>query len=469
MTDQQSVKVAYDGEMSPPYRLPQSDARVSYRIAGESDDQRCMTCRFYLYGACVLVEGTIEAPNVCDLWLGQPMVWMVSQDGRRRLFNEVHLAEPPEWLPLLPKPGKYSHPSYGTLDLTRERLAAFTASINDRTYLPKLAINAEHENDTQGALGWIVAARQNDDGSVDAQVDWTDRGEEMIRADRFAYVSPEWMDSWQDPLGVVHADVVVGAALTVRPFFKAPQLRPLAASDVSGTTTAPYPVVFWNGHPGMLDSSFQNVRLVATDPSPPAVTGTTPLEVTMSDDPKAGAGAAPVTAGDPDAVKALSDRLALVEAERDAAKQLAESNAAAIKTLSEQNAAMVKDARRKRFTDEVMGKSPESGAMWAGEVAKNVGILETLADAVGEDSETFKDFVTQQRATAEQIKKSGLFAEIGSSQTASAGADAWARIEAEARKIASDEKVSFEQATALVMERNPKLYGEYVAEQRQGV
>ena len=132
-------------------------------------------------------------------------VWSSTGDGRHRLFSELRMAaEPPEWLPLLPVPGKYQHPSYGTLDLSRERLAEFTANINAKVYLPKLVINAEHENDTQGALGWIVEARQNSDGSVDARVEWTDRGTEAIRADRFLYVSPEWFDAWTDPKGQRH-------------------------------------------------------------------------------------------------------------------------------------------------------------------------------------------------------------------------------------------------------------------------
>lgn len=424
------------------YRLPQTDARVNYRAAGEADDQKCMSCRFYLYGRCSVVEGTIEAPNVCDLWLGQPMVWMSAQDGRRRLFAEIRLAaEPPEWLPLLPVPGTYQHPSYGTLDLSRERLAEFAANINAKVYLPKLVINAEHENDTQGALGWIAEARQNSDGSVDARVEWTDRGLEAIRADRFLYVSPEWFDAWVDAKGQRHECIVVGAALCTSPFFKPPYLRPLAATDPLN-------------HPPV-----------------PAVTGTTPpQEVSMADATKPGAGAAPpATATDAESVKALTDRMTAIEAELTATKAAKESSDAALKAASETIATMQRDARRKRFTDEVMGKSAENGAMWAGEVAKNVSVLETLADAAGEDSETFKDFVAQQRATAAQLAKSGLFSEIGSGQGGSAGVTtAWGRIEAEARKIAADEKVSFEQATDLVLQRNPSLYAEYRAELRKG-
>ncbi len=370
-------------------------------------------------------------------------VWSSTGEGRHRLFSELRMAaEPPEWLPLLPVPGKYQHPSYGTLDLSRERLAEFAANINAKVYLPKLVINAEHENDTQGALGWIVEARQNRDGSVDARVEWTDRGMEAIRADRFLYVSPEWFDAWTDPKGQRHECIVVGAALCTSPFFKPPYLRPLAATE---------PVA---------------------NPPEPAVTGATPpQEVSMADATKPGAGAAPPAAAtDAESVKALTDRMAAVEAELTATRAAKESSDAALKAATETIAAMQRDARRKRFTDEVMGKSAENGAMWAGEVAKNVAVLETLADAVGEDSETFRDYLAQQRATAAQLAKSGLFSEIGSAgQGGGTGSTSvWGRIEVAARKIATDEKVSVEQATDLVLQRNPSLYAEYRAEQRKG-
>lgn len=365
-----------------------------------------------------------------------------SSGGRTRLFSEIRLAaDPPDWLPLLPVPGEYKHPVYGQLSLTRDRLAAFAAGVNAAAYLPKLPINAEHVDDTDGALGWIVEARQNADGSVDARIEWTDRGREAIEKDRFLYVSPEWFDQWSDPLGTRHENVVIGAALCTKPFFKPPYLRPLAATD----------------------------PLVA---SPPAVTGTTPQEVVTMSDAQPGAGAAPKAAAQPpaDEVKALSDRLTAIEAELLATKAAKESSDTALKAAGDQIAAMRRDERRKRFTDEVRGKSDANGAMWAGDVAANVQVLETLADAVGEDSETFTAFVAQQRATAAQIEKSGLFSEVGSGRTAPAGgASAWARIEAEARKIAADEKVSFELATDLVLTRNPKLYAEYRAEQAKGV
>ena len=165
-------------------------------------------------------------------------------------------------------------------------------------------------------------------------------------------------------------------------------------------------------------------------------------------------------------VKELNDKLLTLSGDLTATKALADSQAEALKQASDQIAEMRRDERRKRFTDEVRGVSDASGTAWAGAIDKNVGVLETLADAVGEDSETFRDFVTQQRALAEQVRKSGLFTEIGSSQSGGT-TSAWDRIEVEAHKIAADEKVTFAKAVDLVTQRNPTLYAEYRTEQRR--
>ena len=191
----------------------------------------------------------------------------------------------------------------------------------------------------------------------------------------------------------------------------------------------------------------------------------------MADATKPGAGAAPPAAAtDAESVKALTDRMAAVEAELTATRAAKESSDAALKAATDTIAAMQSDARRKRFTDEVMGKSAENGAMWAGEVAKNVAVLETLADAVGEDSETFRDYLAQQRATAAQLAKSGLFSEIGSGQggsTGTAAATAWDRVEAAARKLmAAEPSLSKPAAIDRVLMTDKSLAADYAAEQR---
>src|SRR5690606_33593843 len=115
---------------------------------------------------------------------------------------------------------------WGDLDLTAERIQGFVDSFNNRIYQQHLAIDAEHFSmDPEGALGWIEELRVNADGSVDARIDWADRGEDLIQKDRFRYVSPSYYEEWEDNHGQKHENVLVGAALTTHPWFKDDALR----------------------------------------------------------------------------------------------------------------------------------------------------------------------------------------------------------------------------------------------------
>lgn len=51
-------------------RLEKANLAVKFRDADESGEDRCGTCRFFKYGTCTLVEGTIESDNLCNLWRG---------------------------------------------------------------------------------------------------------------------------------------------------------------------------------------------------------------------------------------------------------------------------------------------------------------------------------------------------------------------------------------------------------------
>ena len=118
--------------------------------------------------------------------------------------------------------------SYGKLDMSPERIARYVDGVNRRVYGQDLPVNVEHQGQLSGAVGWIKAARINADGSADGRVEWTDRGQKALAQRGHRYVSPEWFDSWRDNINdTVHADVLIGAAITTRPYFKEGSLRPL--------------------------------------------------------------------------------------------------------------------------------------------------------------------------------------------------------------------------------------------------
>lgn len=146
-----------------------------------------------------------------------------------RSVIEMEAAEPPETINLFPTPGVYKHPLWGDMEITEEGNQLFVDNFNAHVYQDEIPINAEHEK-LSGAVGYIKELVLNDDRSIEARVNWTERGETLIRDDAYKFISPEWFEEWTDPAS--HEDfvnIVTGAAITTHPFFK--NLRSLVASE----------------------------------------------------------------------------------------------------------------------------------------------------------------------------------------------------------------------------------------------
>lgn len=147
-----------------------------------------------------------------------------------RSFIEFTAAEPPESINIFPKPGTYKHPVWGDVEVTEEGNQEFVDNFANQVYQEHIAIDAEHEPKLSGAVGYMKELSLNEDGSVEATIDWTERGKQLIEQDGYKYISPEWFEHWQDPATEDKFDnVIVGGALTNSPFFK--DLRSLVASD----------------------------------------------------------------------------------------------------------------------------------------------------------------------------------------------------------------------------------------------
>lgn len=148
----------------------------------------------------------------------------------------------------------------------------------------------------------------------------------------------------------------------------------------------------------------------------------------------------------------LPGRLEAVEQERDQAR-------GQVTELTERVATMERDARRQRFTDLVAGRGgANDGQPWIGDPGKHVSLMEILAGQFGENSDELKGYIEQQQGVAAQLKGSGLFSEIGTSQTGD-GDTTESRITAlveEKRK--ADPKLTREQAEARVYGEHPDLY-----------
>lgn len=374
-----------------------------------------------------------------------PMLYSTTAKGAPwKLFSELPhgFAEAPEWVNVLPVPGVYSHASYGKILITEERNQRFIDNFNARVYQQDLpiTIDIEHDSKMSGAQGYIAEMRLNANGSVDARIEWTERGRQLIEEDRFRYFSPEWWDVWSPPGGTaVYQDVLIGGAICVRPFFKEDVLAPLVASEdqlyaAKPGTTGPYP---------------EMVRLDAA----------TTKEGIMSDKTTT------LTEAEVQEFRELKAKHAEREqAFADQATKLADLEAA--KTANDEKiAALERERRERKFTDTVMGKGGEAdGAVWPGAIKDNVAELVALAEAVGEDSPIFTSYVARMNETAKTLKASEAFRPIGTSRTNDddTGAAAEVRKLAEAKRTA-DPKLTIEQAEAQVYAEQPELYERLLA------
>lgn len=387
-------------------------------------------------------------------------MFSMAEDGDGfRLFNEVgQYTEPPEWIPLMPKPGRYSHSQYGTIELTPERNADFVAKLKAQVYQDRLPVDAEHQSKLSGAMAWITDARQLADGSVQGRVDWTPRGRKLVEADAFRYVSPEIYDEWEDnATNEKHSNVLIGAALTTRPFFKHRDLAPLVATEHGMYA------------PVMADD---NKTLQFTAMRFTQITGE---RVMPREDPKPsgeGTGGSPPARQpsatiDPARFAELEDKVKKfdeVAAENGRLKQLTEK-------LGTDLSAVTDELRGKRFTDLVMGRGGEGdGAPWFGEVEKNVTLLKGMADKFGEDSDEFKAYVEQQKQVGAAMLTDGRLQERGSGQPGTPNVES--KLHEIAKKFQeSDAKLTDEQAMAKALDSDEgsKLYTEFKRGRKEAI
>lgn len=131
------------------------------------------------------------------------------------------------WIQIM-KTGKWDHPKLKEIQITESDLARFKANFDNRVRGVDLAVDISHNPDA-GAVGWFKELRV--DGSrLMARVDWTEEGASLVKGGKYRYFSPEFMFRWKDPAnGQEYHDVLLGGALTNRPFLK--DMEPIAFSE----------------------------------------------------------------------------------------------------------------------------------------------------------------------------------------------------------------------------------------------
>ena len=323
--------------------------------------------------------------------------------------SAVRLGEAPEWVQYLPPPGIYHHSVWGKLELPPEKLERMVANFHNRVFEQILPIDAEHDRDSSGAVGYIVDMRLAADGSIEVKPEWNERGSALIAGDRFKYVSASYWDEWQEPVsGEWIPDVAVGMAICTTPHFKENALRPLVASEAGALHVA--------GRSGREDTSVTDQD--AQNTTPPAANQAVQLS-----EADAAAFRQFMDAGGPAAFGRME---------------------AAVQAVAAENAALKQDRLERRFTDIARGKAEDAdGAPWHGDIAVHVGLMRDLAETFGEDSEQVKRYVAVQTASANALRESPLLRATGTGR----GNDAPA-------VSAADETAK---RVALLREANPTL------------
>ncbi|MDB5057254.1 MAG: hypothetical protein JWO59_726 [Chloroflexi bacterium] len=379
----------------------------------------CPACGDYRFSDCTCDSCKEGNPGACNCL--PPQVWntagvsgiarqaadpLVSDTGERfkvwlpRAFGEH------AWEPCLPKPGTFTHPKYGKLSITREHNEAIVRNVNDRVRGQDIPVDAEHDIKASGALGHIKQLRLNADGSADAHVDWNPRGQIMLSEDRFRYVSPEWFDTWKDPVTLkTHKNVLIGLAITTNPFFKEGHLRPLVASE-SGFSTPDQ------------------------DEIPPH------------------AGEEPDMPNEGTRTYAEAEVKAFQEEARQAREEANQAREEA-KQARERIEVVEKREQRKQFTDEALERHvPADGY---------VALMESLPQEQRDAVKAFMDPIIKQR------NEGGLFESYG--QRGRGASSAEGQIEAlTAEKQQRNPKLTKEQAYSEVLTDHPDLYAQQIAE-----
>lgn len=120
------------------------------------------------------------------------------------------------WIMLMPE-GEFDHPQYGKLEFSRKKLEEFKSNFDSRVRHIDIALDQDHDGGK--ATGWLekLAIR---DGGLYGLVRWTPLGEQLLRDQIYRYFSPEFGKFTDPQNGKVFNNVIIGGALTNRPFLK---------------------------------------------------------------------------------------------------------------------------------------------------------------------------------------------------------------------------------------------------------
>ncbi len=376
-----------------------------------------------------------------------------------------------DWLQITPRAGTvFNHPTYGKVVFSKKMAEQMVGHFQAGIYQEHIPIDAEHESKLSGATGYYRELRVGNSGEVEARLELTPRGETLLKTKQMRYFSPEFFRKWEDPAsGESYENVLVGGALTSRPFFKDKSLAPLIAANEFSV---------FQGGPAKETSvkdrwqKNEDGTFVLDDEGNPTPTEEY-AEVLKAQTDAAEAYAALEDDEDGEGKKKSKTKVKEDPKEDDpkvkATESFAEQFPDEAKVMEEQAktiGTMNQDAQRRVFTDIVTGNGGAGdGLPFIGDASTHVSLLMDFAEAFGEESTQIVSYVANQREHAEQMKRSALFSEQGSMEIDKSPGTAAAKVEAEATKLReADSKMTYGEAVAQVARDHPELYAAYTQE-----
>jgi phage I-like protein len=136
--------------------------------------------------------------------------------------------------------GRFVHPWWGEMDLSEDVLRSFKRNFDKKVLGTDVAIDERH--DRGRAMGWIKSLnypkKANYNGkdyiALLGDVEWTPEGRKLLEDKTYKYFSPEF-GTYVEPDGKTeHTNVLLGGALTNRPFLK--MMPSVKFEDGKGTT-----------------------------------------------------------------------------------------------------------------------------------------------------------------------------------------------------------------------------------------
>lgn len=126
-----------------------------------------------------------------------------------------------DWIRIIPV-GSWDHPVHGKLQITPRIARRIVENYNAGVLGTDVPVeHPNHQDDGQGAFGWVSALEARDDG-VWAQFAWTPQGEDAISSGRFRYLSPVLFlhRPWVSPRGERLRYLLTSVSPTNQPFFR---------------------------------------------------------------------------------------------------------------------------------------------------------------------------------------------------------------------------------------------------------